>query len=172
MLNEKELLNARFGKESRSISNVEVDAVCRKLRELGVEVIERFPDKIEFEWMGHICTYKNRTIYCGTKGMTSIGNISRLNTDNLDCLVGKLTDEQLTRVGNLIDLIEGDIDHIISQQEDMKYIDMFGTKLYQKNEQLLVELTNLIEELQKAFQSGFRDEPFNINVLRYILKGE
>ena len=61
MLNEKELLNARFGKESRSISNGEVVAICGKLRvaicgklrELGVEVIERYPDKIEFEWMGN-----------------------------------------------------------------------------------------------------------------------
>ena len=171
MLNAKELLNQRFGKESQSISNVEVDAICKKLRELGVEVIERFPDKIEFEWLDHICSYKNRTFYCGTKGMLTIENISDLNTIGLDCLVGKLTDEQLNRVGNLIDLYDEQINHNLSLQEDMRYLDMFGTDMYANLAAEFDDLTELKAMLATTFQSrNMEDYPFSIK--QYILKGE
>lgn len=172
MLNAKELLNERLGKESQSISNAEVDAICKKLRELGVEVIERFPDKIEFEWLDHICSYKNRTFYCGTKGMLPIVNISDLNTIGLDCLVGKLTDEQLNRVGNLIDLFESDIHHCLNQKEDLKYLEMKETTFYRINNEALQSYNRLVKKLKKTFQTGFLEE-FNSSYIKtFILLGK
>lgn len=176
MLNTKELLNELFGKESQSMANVEVYAICKKLRELGVEVIELFPDKIEFDWSYHVCSYKNSTFYCGTKGMLTIENISELNKNALDCLVGKLNYEQLNRVGNLIDLYEDKYTHNLSLQEDMKYIGMFGTKLYREHEQAIADYALLLRELKNVFQSGFLDRSVFGSLfgehINYILTGE
>ena len=172
MLNAKELLNERLGKESEFISNVEAHAICKKLRELGVEVIEVFPDKIEFDWLYHICSYKNRTFYCGSNCMLTIENISDLNTNSLNCLVGKLTDEQLNRVGILIDLFEDKRNHLLSQREDMKSVEMEGTKLYLKNEKVLNDTLKTLMKLRKVFQSGFVDSSIKRDILCYILNKE
>lgn len=175
MLTEKEVLNEPFGKKSRAISNVEVSAICKKIRELGVENIEVYPDKIEFVWMNHICSYKNNTFNCGTNIFSINELISYLDTDDLNYLVGKLSDEQLTRVGNLIDLYEDSFNHLLAKQEDMEYFDMVGTELYNKNTQVMSEYSYLIEQLQTLFQSGFLHEKINtlnLDTLRYILKGE
>lgn len=172
MTNAKELLNGRFGKESQSISNVVVDAICKKLRELGVEIIEVFSDKIEFEWYEHICSYKNRTFYCGTNGMLTIENISDLNTIGLDCLVGKLTDEQLTRVGNLIVLFESDIDHCLNQKKDLKYLEMKETPFYRFNNEALQSYNPLVKKLKKTLQTGFLEEFKSSYIKTYILLGK
>ena len=164
MLNEKnvkELLNEQFGKAS----------VCGKLRELGVEIIEVYPDKIGFVWRNKICSYENGTFYCGLKSTLTIENISDLNKNGLDCLVGKLTDEQLARVGNLIDLYEERINYILSQQEDIRYVGMFGTDIYGNFVAELDELTELKAMLQTTFQTrDMEDYPFSIK--QYILLGE
>ena len=177
MLNEKnakEFLNGRFGKfgkETQSISYVEFYTICKKLQELGVEIIVVNPYHIKFDWCEHLCFYKNKTLYCGTNGKFTIENISELNTDVLDCLVGKLTDEQLDRVGNLIDLYEDRINHNLSQQEDMIHVGMFGTDMFANLVAELDDLTELKEMLETTFQTrNMEDYPFSIK--QYILLGE
>ena len=78
MLNEKEFL---------IISQRGFAKVIIKLRELGVEVIEVFPDKIEFVWCDHICSYRNGAFECGTQSEMLLNDISELDTDKLDWLV-------------------------------------------------------------------------------------
>ena len=88
-------------------------------------------------------------------------------------MVGKLNDEQLNRVGNLIDLYEDKYKHLLSQHEDMEHIGMVGTKLYRKSEQVLVDTFKTLIQLKKVFQSGFLDVAgINSSTLYYILKGE
>lgn len=174
MTNSKELLNEMFGKESRSMLYVDVYHICEKLQELGVENIELFPDKIEFEWLDHICTYKNGKFYRGTQGIKPCDDIYKLDSNFLDDLVGKLTDEQLTRVGYIIDLFEDKYNNLLCQQENMEYLGMTGTKLFWNTIQNLSDSVNMIVELQDVFQSGFFDleESIHPDIVYYILKGE
>lgn len=167
----KELLNDRYGKDSLTISHVEVFAVCKKLRELGVEIIEVYPDKIEFVWCDHICSYKNRTIKCGSNRFWIIENISNLDIDCLDYLVGKLTDEQLYRVGNLIDLFESDIVHCLNQKEDLEYLEMKETPFYRINNETLETYVRLVKKLKKTLQTGFLEEFKSSHIQTFILFG-
>lgn len=184
MTNAKELLIGRFGKESSSMSYGEAYDFCKKLQELGVEIIELSSDKIEFVWFYHMCGYENGMLECGPRSV-KVKEISKLDTEVLDWLIGKiddveivdlqLTDAQLTRIGNLIDLYEDKYNYLLGLQEEMSYIDMFGTKLYRNNEQALADYVNMIVKLQNVFQSGCFDL-LNLTIggdlLSYILKGE
>ena len=172
MTNAKELLNGVFGKESQSTSNVEISAIWKKLQELGVKIIEVYPDKIEFVWMDHICSYKNNTFHCGANKSWVIENISYLDTDGLYRLVGKLTDEQLDRVGNILDLYEDSYNHLLCQQEDMKYVGMVNTDLYDVNTKFVSKYTHLINILQETLQTGELGDVESHMVEKYILKGE
>ena len=142
MLNAKELVNGRFGKLSNvegyaerfgKFHNVEVYAICKKLRELGVEKIEVYSDKIEFYYDEHLCTCKDFSWFCnGFIRFTCGDNIlvcdfDTLTVENLNRLVGLIiiTDEQLTReqreqltsVGSILDLFEDKYNHLLTDEQ-------------------------------------------------------
>lgn len=179
--------------ESKGFRSVEDHVVCRKLFDAGVEIILVFPTKIAFVWDEHMCYYKNGTFYCelefvwdedmrsykngtfysGTKRDKSCDNIYKLDHNFLNELIGKLTDEQLERLSNVIDLYEDEINYIESQVEKMKYDSMYGTELYHIKEGKYRYYTELVAMLRTAFQTrDFEHVQYGYNEKKYVLNGE
>lgn len=160
-------------KETKGFRRVEDHVVCRKLYDAGVEIIVVYPYKIEFVWCEHICSYKKGTFYCGTQVVKQCDNIYKLDSNFLYELVGKLTDEQLERLGNVIDLYEDTINHLESQLEDIKYVGMYGTDLYLTKEEEYRSHTELVAMLRTAFETrDFEDYNSIYPIANYVLKGE
>ena len=160
-------------KETKGFRSVEDHVVCRKLVDAGVDVIVVYPFKIEFDWCGYICIYKNGTFYCGRQGVKQCDNIYKLDSNFLYELVGKLTDEQLERLGNLIDLYEDDINHLENQLDDMKYVCMYGTDMYHIKEEQYRNYTELVAVLRTAFETRDLELPqSDYPIANYVLKGE
>ena len=86
----------------------------------------------------------------------------------------KLTDEQLDRLGNVIDLYEDTLKHVDSQLEDMKAVGMYGTDLYRNKKEAYREFTELVAMLRTAFQTrDFKALSYFIyTIANYVLKGE
>ena len=160
-------------KESHSFPNVMIQSVASKLRDLGAEDIEVYPYKIEFVWCLHICKYENGIIYCGRNGMLNVENISDLNTNELDSLVGKLTNEQLDRLGVVIDLYDDTIKHLESQLDDMKSVGMYESDLYFNKEEEYRKHTEFVAILRTSFETREIDDyKGDVPVLKYVLIGE
>ena len=160
-------------KETKGFRSVDDHVVCRKLSDAGVEIIVVYPTKIEFEWCEHICSYENGSFFCGTQVIKQCDDIYKLDSNFLYELVGKLTDEQLDRLGNVIDLYEDTLKHIDSQLEDMKAVGMRGTDLYHNKEKAYRRHTKLVAMLRTAFETRVFEEYHSIYpIVNYVLKGE
>ena len=158
--------------ENIGFRTVEDYDVCRKLSDVGVELIILTPTGIEFEWCERICSYKNGSFYCGTQ-VVKCDDINKLDSNFLYELVGKLTDDQLERLGNLIDLYEDNLKHLESQLEDMKSVSMYGTDVYRIKEEQYRNYTELIAMLRTPFETrDFERDQYGYSIEKYVLKGE
>ena len=164
--------------ETKGFRCVDDYVVCRKLCDAGVEIIVVNPTIIEFEWGEYICSYKNRTFYCGSERIKQCDNIYKLDSNFLNELVGKLTDEQLDRLGNVIDLYDDTIKHLESQLDDMKSVGMSESDLYFIKEEEYRKHTEFVAMLRTAFETrdfdtrDFEDYKYVVPVVNYVLKVE
>lgn len=133
---------------------VEVQVALKKLHELGAEITKIYPHKIEFKWCDKICEYEKGYFDSETGWCISCNNIEQLDKGGLNVLVGKLKDDQLNRVGVLIDLFEDDLHHSESQKEDLEYLEMQETPFYRINNEAIESLEYKLKKLKKSLQTG------------------